>query len=440
MSYRQDIAGCRAAAIGGHGLDDRTWRAQLDAARPALDWLRARHADRSLPLLHLPAARADLDALAPLARRYRESFDAVVVLGTGGSSLGGAAVAALLGDAARAAAGRPALHFADNIDPTSFDALLGALPLARTGFLVVSKSGSTAETMTQLMIALDALIAAAGEAAPGRQMTVIAEPGDNVLRRVAAAHGMAALDHDPKVGGRYSVLSLVGLLPALIAGQDAAALRQGALEVLTATLGAADPVDAPAAVGAALSVAFARERGVSQMVLLHYSDVLVKFGLWYRQLWAESLGKDGQGTTPVPAVGAVDQHSQLQLYLAGPRDKLYSLVLVDRAGTGRRVDLRLAADPALGYLAGRTMGDLMEAEQRATADTLVRNGRPVRVLRLPRLDERALGAMMMHFMLETILAACLMGVDPFDQPAVEEGKILARKYLGEMAQGNRVTG
>jgi glucose-6-phosphate isomerase len=390
-------------------------------------------------ILRLPAARADLDALAPLARRYRESFDAVIVLGTGGSSLGGAAVAALLGDAARAAAGRPALHFADNIDPTGFDALLGSQPLARTGFLVVSKSGSTAETMTQLMIALEAVIAAAGKAAPGRQMTVIAEPGDNVLRRVAAAHGIAALDHDPKVGGRYSVLSLVGMLPALIAGLDAAALRQGALEVLTATLGAADPADAPAAVGAALSVAFARERQVSQMVLLHYSDILVKFGLWYRQLWAESLGEGGQGTTPVPAVGAVDQHSQLQLYLAGPRDNLYTLVLGDRAGTGRRVDPRLAADPALGYLAGRTMGDLMEAEQRATADTLIRNGRPVRLLRLPRLDARALGAMMMHFMIETMLAARLMGVDPFDQPAVEEGKVLARKYLGEMAQGEKIT-
>ncbi|HVO15320.1 MAG TPA: glucose-6-phosphate isomerase [Alphaproteobacteria bacterium] len=434
MSYRQDIAGCRAAVLGEHGLDDKAWRAQLNAARPALDWLRAHYADRSLPLLHLPAARADLDALAPLAKRYRE-FDAVVVLGTGGSSLGGAAVAALLGDPARAAAGRPALHFADNIDPTSFDALLGALPLARTGFLVVSKSGSTAETMTQFLIALEALIAAEGKTAPGRQMTVIAEPGDNVLRRVAGAHGMTALDHDPKVGGRYSVLSLVGLLPALIAGQDAFALRQGALEVLNATLGAAVPADAPAAVGAALSVAFARERGASQMVLLHYSDILTKFGLWYRQLWAESLGKDGQGTTPVPAVGAVDQHSQLQLYLAGPRDKLYTLVLIDRAGTGHRVSPALAADPALAYLAGRTMGDLMEAEQRATADTLVRNGRPVRVLRLQRLDERALGAMMMHFMLETILAARLMGVDPFDQPAVEEGKVLARNYLGEMAQG-----
>src|SRR5690606_7780639 len=231
---------------------------------------------------------------------------------------------------------------------------------------------------------------------------------------------------------RYSVLSLVGMLPTMIGGLDAAALRAGAAEVLNQTLNAAEPGDAPPAVGAALAVGFARKRGVGQMVLLHYSDILVKFGLWYRQLWAESLGKDGQGTTPVPATGAVDQHSQLQLYLAGPRDKLYTLILIDRAGTGKRVEPRFADDPALEYLAGRTMGDLMEAEQRATADTLVRNGRPVRVLRLPRLDERALGAMMMHFMLETILAARLMGVDPFDQPAVEEGKVLARNYLAEM--------
>ncbi|HEX7006359.1 MAG TPA: glucose-6-phosphate isomerase, partial [Alphaproteobacteria bacterium] len=115
MSFEQNIDGCRAAAIGAHGFDDREWRAMLDATGPALDWLRGRHADKSLPLLHLPAARADLDALAPLVRRYREFFDAVVVLGTGGSSLGGAAVTALLGDPARPAPGRPTLHFADNI-------------------------------------------------------------------------------------------------------------------------------------------------------------------------------------------------------------------------------------------------------------------------------------------------------------------------------------
>jgi glucose-6-phosphate isomerase len=164
-----------------------------------------------------------------------------------------------------------------------------------------------------------------------------------------------------------------------------------------------------------------------------YIDALGPFGLWFRQLWAESLGKDGTGSTPIRAMGTVDQHSQLQLYLAGPADKFYTLILVPQAGKGARVAPDLAEDQALSYLAGRTMGDLLEAEQRATLETLAANGRPVRALVLPRLDERAMGALMMHFMLETIIAADLLGVNPFDQPAVEEGKRLAREHLSGMA-------
>ncbi len=254
-------------------------------------------------------------------------------------------------------------------------------------------------------------------------------PGESPLRRVCERWGVETLMHDPGIGGRYAVLSLVGVLPAMIAGLDAPALRAGAAEVLDATLGAATPADSAPAVGAAISIALVRERGIATTVLMPYADRLAPFGLWFRQLWAESLGKDGAGTTPVRAVGATDQHSQLQLYLAGPRDKMFTLVTLECAGSGPRVAAGMAEDAALAYLRGRTMGDLMDAEQRATADTLARNGRPVRVLRLARLDERALGALLMHFMLETIIAAGLMGVDPFDQPAVEEGKALARAYL-----------
>ncbi len=166
-----------------------------------------------------------------------------------------------------------------------------------------------------------------------------------------------------------------------------------------------------------------------------YVDRLADFGLWYRQLWAESLGKNGTGTTPIRAVGTVDQHSQLQLYLAGPADKMFTVVMLDCAGTGATVDAGLAADEALGYLRGRTMGDLMDAEQRATAETLARNGRPTRLIRLASLDEAVMGGLMMHFMLETIISAHLLGVDPFDQPAVEEGKVLTRRYLAATPGG-----
>jgi glucose-6-phosphate isomerase len=147
------------------------------------------------------------------------------------------------------------------------------------------------------------------------------------------------------------------------------------------------------------------------------------------QLWAESLGKDGKGTTPIAALGPVDQHSQLQLYIAGPRDKLFTVITVGAAGRGPRIEPALAERAHEPVLGGKTIGDLVAAQGRATAETLAKNGCPVRTFHLDRLDEASLGELLMHFMLETIIAAHLLGVDPFDQPAVEEGKVLAKKYL-----------
>jgi glucose-6-phosphate isomerase len=188
-------------------------------------------------------------------------------------------------------------------------------------------------------------------------------------------------------------------------------------------------LDSPPAVGAALNVALARDKGIAAVVLMVYADALAPFAAWFVQLWGESLGKGGHGTVPVRALGTTDQHSQLQLYLDGPRDKFLTLVVIDRAGTGRALDPSLAPDPSIAYFAGRTLGDLMEAEQRATAEVLIGAGRPTRVIRLPRLDEAALGALLMHFMVETILVTEMLGIDAFDQPAVELGKVLTRRYL-----------
>jgi glucose-6-phosphate isomerase len=160
-----------------------------------------------------------------------------------------------------------------------------------------------------------------------------------------------------------------------------------------------------------------------------YADRLERFTHWYVQLWGESLGKNGKGTTPVAALGPVDQHSQVQLFLGGPRDKLFTVVTVDAAGLGPRMDGELAKLVGEPDFAGKTIGDLVAAEGRATAETLVKNGCPVRTIHLSQLDEESLGELLMHFMLETIIAAHLLGLDAFDQPAVEEGKVLAKKYL-----------
>ncbi len=432
LPYRQTIDACFADRIGEGGLDAGAYAATLAETEAALEALRAQRAEASLPLLALPDRRDDLPAIEAVAERFRARFETVVVLGTGGSSLGGQTVWALAdGGVGLAPAGRPRLRFMDNIDPESFARLLAALDLARTGFVVITKSGTTAETLAQTAACLDALAAGPGANAIAERVVAVTEPKDSPLRRIAARHRIPVLDHDPGLGGRFSVLSVVGALPALIAGIDARALREGAGLALEAALGAEDPARSPPAVGAALNVGLARARGARATVMMVYADRLAPFGLWFRQLWAESLGKNGKGTTPIRAVGTTDQHSQLQLYLDGPRDKMYTLVALDTAGQGPAIASPLADDEALAYLRGRRMGDLMEAEARATADTLARNGRPVRVIRLPRLDERALGALFMHFMLETIIAARLLGVDPFDQPAVEEGKVLARAYLAE---------
>jgi glucose-6-phosphate isomerase len=163
-----------------------------------------------------------------------------------------------------------------------------------------------------------------------------------------------------------------------------------------------------------------------------YSDRLGRFSHWFAQLWAESLGKHGKGTAPIACLGPVDQHSQLQLFMDGPHEHLITVIRVPTTGTGPRISEELAKSAGLDYLAGRSAGDLVAAQSIAVPEALGRAGRPVRTFDLLRLDERALGALMMHMMLETILAAHLLGVDPFDQPAVELAKVITRERVAAL--------
>ncbi|WP_366556357.1 glucose-6-phosphate isomerase [Aquibaculum sediminis] len=431
MSLAFDLSGCLSARLGQGALEESQVLEKAQSLRPALDRLAAqRSAGEGDPeFLLLPDRRADLEPARDLAFALSETCDDVLILGTGGSSLGGQTLYALA-DAPLGPA-HPRLHFLDNVDPFGFERLLDRLDLERTGVVAVSKSGGTAETLCQFAVIVEAMIEALDESRLASRVAVITEPKDSPLAALAERWRLPRLDHDLGVGGRFSVLSVVGLLPALLAGLDAAAFREGAAAVLDRALGSEGCDLASPAAGAALAV-LAAERGYSQSVLMPYVDRLADFGLWYRQLWAESLGKHGKGTTPIRALGPVDQHSQLQLYLQGPADKLFTLIRLETEGEGPRVAPQVVDDPRLEYLAGRRMGDLLDAMARATAETLIRNGKPTRTLVLERLDEEVLGGLFMHFMLETILAAELLGVDAYDQPAVEEGKVLARDYLAVM--------
>jgi len=440
MTLRQNIENARAEKIGANGIGKAALDDALRASEAALAWVRDAHAGAKLPLLRLTERTDDLGEIKSAAARLAAGATDVVMLGTGGSSLGGQTLAQLADIGVRGAeafrAG-PRMHFMDNLDPVTFGTLLAKLPLATTRFVAISKSGGTGETLMQTAAALDAVKQAGLGARAGELFLGISEaqkPGTTNGLRALLGPSVTVLEHDPGIGGRFSVLSNVGLLPAAMLGLDIAAIRRGAANALAPVLSGKPAAEVPAALGAALNVALAAQ-GRTITVLMAYADRLERFSRWYTQLWAESLGKDGKGTTPIGALGPVDQHSQLQLFIAGPRDKLFTVVTVGAAGLGPRIDARLAAQAGEPELGGKTIGDLVAAQGRATAETLARNGCPVRTMHIDKLDETSLGELLMHFMLETIIAAHLLGVEAFGQPAVEEGKVLARKYLDESREG-----
>ncbi len=439
MIYQQDISRCLASAIGATGLTDASIAAQLENAEGALNQLRKDHASGDLPLLGLPEKRDDLAECREALVTFLRGAEHVLMFGTGGSSLGGQALAQLAGyripgPFAGSTAG-PQLHFFDNLDGHTLELMLRDLEMKTARFIVISKSGGTPETVIQFLTIVEALKEAGLEWNIAQHVLALTEPGTpekNALRRLAGFHDITVLNHDPKVGGRFSVLSNVGMLPALIAGLDAEAIREGAAEALAPVLDGRAADECPPAVGAAVNVALYQEQAHTAAVMMPYSDRLRLFSNWFAQLWAESLGKESKGTSPIAAAGPVDQHSLFQLFNGGPKDKLVTIIMTASAGIGPRIAEAYASDPLVGYLATRTPGDLTDAQQRATAETLARNGRAVRTISIDEVNERSLGAILMHFMLETIIAGHLMGVNPFDQPSVEESKVLTRQYLETM--------
>ena len=430
MHYDQVIDGCLAVSIGESGLTEEELAPFLEEASQIIRDLKSGTADSTEAILALPRRRDDIESIDLLADELRSRFDSFVVLGTGGSSLGGRAITHLAAtEAPHSIRDLPNFRFIDNLDPNSMTLLQREMGLDRTACLVISKSGATSETVAQYLVCCDAVVNEFGENEAASRFVVITDPKDSPLRRIAVARGHIVLDHDREIGGRYSVLSMVGMLPAAIVGLKPAATRNGAVSVLDRAFESNDADPSPSAMGAAVSIGLMQHRGVNMSVLMPYGDVLEPFAAWYRQLWAESLGKDGIGSTPVSALGPVDQHSQLQLYLDGPRDKMFTIIQSPVEGTGPAIPLPLVEDTELGYLSGLTVGDIVAAQQRATTEVLMRRRCPTRIIRLDRLDEEVLGALFMHFMLETIIAARMLGVDPFGQPAVDEGKALTRELL-----------
>ncbi len=443
MTIRLDYTNMMAPPIDG-GITESEWRDVAARFEEAHRGVANEYASGTLGFLDLPENRAlhqqTLDYVQQVKLRAGELTD-VVVLGIGGSALGPIALRTslrppqwnLLDDAARG--GEPRLHVLDNVDPANISALLGRLDLRRSLFVVISKSGGTAETMAQYLVVRARLNEVLGEAGARERLVFVTDPQKGALRTIARNEKIAALEIPANVGGRFSVLTPVGILPAALIGIDTASMLAGAADMRT-RCASKELGRNIAGTWAALQFLADTRHGRPIHVLMPYSDALRDMADWYVQLWAESLGKhrvagdEGVGPTPLGALGATDQHSKVQLFMEGPGDKTVTFIAVEDGGADVQIP-RLHSDvPELAYLGGHRLGELLDIERRATAGALARRGRPNMTLTLESVDPFHVGALLMFLELATAYAGRLYGVNAFDQPGVELGKQFTYAMLG----------
>lgn len=369
----------------------------------------------------------DLSSLEQHAHNINTNFSHVVIVGTGGSILNPRSLLSLVCSDSCSVT----IDFLDNIDPFSVRLLFSRLSLDKTCFLFISKSGKTLETLSQFLyclkqykhepLSLDDV---------GKHIFVINDPGNSPLREAALQINATIIDHVPDIGGRFSSFTNVSLLPALIAGIDVDAYLDGGKACLKHFL---DDPKSSTHFSAIISYLLYK-KGFSNIIFMPYMDRLHSLSYWLRQIYAESLGKDGDGFTPIAGLGTLDQHSQLQLYLDGPKDKIFVMFNLENAqGSKKDIDFLTPDVDSIRYLHELSMDDVINAEFKATTESLIEHDCPVMSIKLKQLDSFSFGELHMHFMLQVITLAQYFNVNPYDQPAVEYGKRIAHGILsGDM--------
>ena len=426
-----------------HGITPEQFKALAEKTSPLISKLNEERKSGKTPSRDLPFNTEISQKVKNLAAQLEDGFENLVVLGIGGSALGNIALQTALNpymyNIDRRQRKGPRLFVLDNIDPPQLVSFLGWLgdSLDKTIFNVISKSGRTSETAAQFMIIRRILLDEFGPESLRERIVATTDSNRGTLRKIADELNLRCLEVPDGVGGRFSVLSAVGLFSAAMCGIDIDSLLEGARDMDT-RVSCEDFHKNPAAVNAAINYHFYNV-GKRLSVMMPYSYALKDLADWYRQLWAESLGKaeDLKGNevyvcpTPIKALGTTDQHSQVQLYREGPNDKLFTFLQVKNFSNDLKIGLAPDCAPELDFLAGKDLSMLLNSEKIATEYALLESKRPCLTVLFDKVDAYSVGQFVYLYEVTTSLAGALLNINPYDQPAVELGKEATFALMGK---------
>ena len=419
------------SAVGHtHGIPAIAFDKAAESSKHVVDAVQLAHEAGALGFGSLPSDTNAVKAVTDFARSH--AFPNILILGIGGSALGPASLDSALGKPNSARR----LMVLDNIDPDFIRDSLDSISPQDTLVNVIAKSGVTAETMATYAIVRRWLVDALGEAKARERFVVTTDPEKGDLLAIARQENYPVFTIPPNVGGRFSVLTPVGTLPAALLGFDVESIMEGAKHAAARARNGF--YENPALAAAFIQFVLEREKAKRILVLFPYSQPLWKFAFWFKQLWGESLGKKVDrrgrevyyGQTPTAGLGVTDQHSQLQLFIEGPNDKSFLLWEVKHFRNTLPIDHPFSNFDSMAYLQNKTMADLFRAEKQATEIALTEAGRPNATVLVDRIDEEAIGNLIMFSQYFTAYAGEFYDINAFDQPGVEYGKKLTFAMMG----------
>ena len=421
MPYTQHFVSCFKEDNEKLLISKQDYQKNIELVSTQLEILKTNYQDGQLSCLNTNLN--DFDIIDNVAKEISSKYKKLLIFGIGGSSLG---AQTLCGTKfyQYSLKHNIEIKFIDNIHYINFIEYLNTIEFEDTMCLIISKSGKTIETLTQMVVALNYFKDQGHDLK--QNVIFITEDTDNPIHNFAKEIGARNLIHNPNIGGRFSCFSNVALLPAAVIDCNIREFCAGADLVLKSLLSEGSEHDVVK--GASLLLA-AEDSGIKSNVMIPYLQRLYYLPFWYAQLTAESLGKNGSGLLPIKALGSIDQHSLLQYFLEGGQDLFFNFITINTQNQGSKIHDSILNFQGYEYLKGTTIGDVSYAQQEATIQSFIKKGKMLRRFNIDEFNDYALGGLMMHFMLETILMGYVRGINPFDQPAVEFGKKISKEIL-----------